>query len=93
MAYVIQPALGIFMCSLGEIGRTKSWESHERSQEFGENKSIDIGRCQILWHEGNAWMNNVAAMKPGLARVIEKVCISRYIEGPDTDLYIGVNAW
>jgi len=46
MAHVIQLALGAFMSSLGVKGRTKSWEAHERDQQFGENNSIDIGKSQ-----------------------------------------------
>jgi hypothetical protein len=42
MAHVIQLALGPFMSSLGVKGRTKSWEAHERDQQFGVNESIDI---------------------------------------------------
>jgi len=44
MAHVIQLALGAFMSSLGVKGPTKSWEAHERDQQFGENESIDIGK-------------------------------------------------
>jgi len=44
MAHVIQLALGAFMSSLGVKGRTKSWEAHERDQQFAENESIDIGK-------------------------------------------------
>jgi len=76
MAHIIQLALGAFMRSLGVIGRTKSWEAHERDQQFGENKSIDIGMSQRLRKESNARINNVSAMRPGLAKVIEKVRIS-----------------
>jgi hypothetical protein len=76
MAHVIQLALGAFMSSLGVKGRTKSWEAHERDQQFGENESIDIGNSQRLRKEGNARINKVSAMKPGLAKIIEKVCIS-----------------
>jgi hypothetical protein len=46
MAHVIQLGLGAFMSSLGVKGRTKSWEAHERDQQFGENESIDIGKSQ-----------------------------------------------
>ena len=35
MAHVIQLALGAFMSSLGVKGCTKSWEAHERNQQFG----------------------------------------------------------
>jgi hypothetical protein len=76
MAHVIQLALGAFMSSLGVKGRTKSCEAHEHDQQFGENASIDIGKSQILRKEGNARINKVSAMKPGIVEIIEKVRIS-----------------
>jgi len=76
MAHVKQLALGAFMSSLGVKGRTKSLEAQERDQQFGENESIDIGKSQRLRKEGNARINKVSAMKPGLAEIIEKVRIS-----------------
>jgi len=76
MAHVILLALGAFMSSLGVKGHTKSWEANERDQQFGENESIDIGKCQRLRKEGNARINKVWAMRPGLAKIIEKVRIS-----------------
>jgi len=76
MAHIIQVALGAFMIILGVKGRNKSWEAHECDQQFGENKSIDIGKSQRPRREGNARINQVSAMKPGLAKIIEKVCIS-----------------
>jgi hypothetical protein len=76
MAHVIQLALGAFMSSFGVKCRTKSWEAHERDQQFGENESIDIGKSQGLQKEGNARINKVSAMRPGLAKIIEKVHIS-----------------
>ena len=76
MAHVIQLTVGSSMISLGVNGRTKSWEAHERDQQFGENESTDIGRSQRLRREGNGRINKVSAMKPGLAKIIEKVCIS-----------------
>jgi len=76
MAQVIQLALGAFMSSFGVKGRTKSWEAHERDQQFGENESIDIGKSKRLRKEGNARINKVLAMRPGLAKIIEKVRIS-----------------
>ena len=76
MAHVIQLALGAFMSSLGVKGHTKSWEAHERDQQFGENESIDIGKSQRLRKEGNARINKVLAMRPGVAKIIEKVHIS-----------------
>jgi hypothetical protein len=76
MAHVIQLTLGAFMSSLGVKGLTKSWEAHERDQQFGENESIDIGKSERLRKEGNARINKVSAMRPGLANIIEKVRIS-----------------
>jgi len=92
IAHVIQLALGEFMSSLGVKGRTKSWEAHERDQQFGENESTDIGKSQRLRKEGNAIINKVSAMKPGLAKIIEKVCISTYFESAEADLHIAENA-
>jgi hypothetical protein len=76
MTHVIQLALGAFMSSLGVKGLSKSWEAYERDQQFGENESIDIGKSQRLGKEGNSRINKVSAMKPGLAKIIEKVHIS-----------------
>jgi len=76
MAHVVQLALGAFMSSLGVQGCTKSWEAHERDLQFAENESIDIEKSQRLRKEGNARIKMVSAMKPGLAKIIEKVCIS-----------------
>jgi len=76
MAHVIQLALGAFMSSRGVKGRTKSWEAHEHHQQFGENERIDIGKSERLRIEGNARINKVSAMRPGLAKIIEKVRIS-----------------
>jgi hypothetical protein len=64
------------MSSCSVKGRTKSWEAHKRDQEFGENESIDIGKSQRLRNEGNARIKKVSAMRPGLAKIIEKVRIS-----------------
>ena len=93
MEHVIQLALGAFMRSLGVKGRTKSWEAHERDQQFGENQSINIGKSQRLRKEGNARINTVSAMRPALAKIIEKVRIARYFGSPETDLHIAVIAW
>jgi len=92
MAHVNQLVLGSFLSSLGVKGRTKSWEAHERDQQFGENASMDIGKSQRLRKESNARINKVSAMKPGLAKIIEKVRISCYFECPEADLHIGKNA-
>jgi len=59
MTHVIQLALGAFISSLGVKGRTKSWEAHERNQQFGENESIDIGQSQRLRKECKARINKV----------------------------------
>jgi hypothetical protein len=64
------------MSSLGAKGHTKSWEAHERNQQFGANETIDIGKSQRLRQEGNARINKVLAMRLGLAKIIEKVRIS-----------------
>jgi len=71
---------------------TKSWAAHQCDEQFGENKSIDIGKSQRLWKEGHARINKVSAMKPGQAMVIEKVCISWYFESPEIDLRVAENA-
>jgi len=48
IAHLIQLALGASKRTLGVKGRTKSWEAHERDQQFGENESTDIGKSQRL---------------------------------------------
>jgi len=70
MEHIIQLALGAFMSSLGVKDRTKSWEAHERDQQFEENQSTDIGNSQRLPKEGNARLNKVSAIEPGLAKII-----------------------
>ena len=92
MAHVIQLSLGALISSLGVKGRTKSWEAHERDQQFGENASTDIGKTQRRRKEGNVRINQVWAIRPGLEKIIEKVCISRYFECPETDLHRAENA-
>jgi len=76
MGHVLQLVLDAFMSSLGVKGRTKSCEAHVRDQQFGENASIDIGRSRRHRKEGNARINNLSGMKPGLVKIIEKVHIS-----------------
>jgi hypothetical protein len=75
MVLMIQLALGAFMSSLRVKGCTKSSEAHEPDQQFGENESTHIGRGQRLRKEGNARINKMLAIKPGLAKMIEKVHI------------------
>jgi hypothetical protein len=76
MTHVIHLALDAFMSSLGVNDRTKSWKAHEREQQLRENEGIDIGKTQRLRKAVNARINKVSAMKPGLAKIIEKVRIS-----------------
>ena len=92
MVHVIHLALGAFMSTLDVKGCTKSWEAPEHDQLFGENESTDIGKSQGLQKEGNARFNKVSAMRPGLAKIIEKVHISTSFESAETDLHIAVNA-
>jgi len=92
MAHVMQLAFGAFMSSLGVKGRTKSWEAHERIQQFGETDSIHIGKSQRLCKEGNTRINKVSAMRPGSAKTIQKVCISWYFESPETDFHLAENS-
>jgi hypothetical protein len=92
MAHIIQLALGAFMRSLGVKGRTKTWEAHERNEQFGENESTDIGKSQRHRKQGNARIKMESAIRPGYAKKIEKVCISTYFERAETDLHIAENA-
>jgi len=78
MAHVIQLALGAFMDSLDVEGHTKSWEAHECYQRCGENQSTDITKSYRLQKHGNATINKVSAIRLGLAKMIEKECISRF---------------
>jgi hypothetical protein len=61
-----------FTCSLSVKGRTMSWEAHERDHHFGQNTSIDMGKNSTLRQEGNARINQVSPMRPGLAKTIEE---------------------
>jgi len=91
MAHLIQLSLGAFMSNLGVKCCTKSWEAHQRDQQLIENESTDIGKNQRLRKEGNARINKVSAMRPGSAKIIEKVCISTYYESAETDHHIAEN--
>jgi hypothetical protein len=70
MAHIIQLALCAFMISLGVKSRTKSWEAHQRDQQFVENEPIDVGKSLRLRKAGNARINKVSTMRPGLAKMI-----------------------
>jgi hypothetical protein len=76
MPHIIQLALGAFMSSLGVKGCTKSWETLQCDMQCGENECIDIGKSQRLRQQGNSRINKVLPVRPGLAKIIEKVCIS-----------------
>jgi len=76
----------------GSKGRAKSWEAHERNQQFGENESIRIGKSQRPRKVGNARINKVSAMTPGFEQIIEKVPIPGYFESPGTVFHIAENA-
>jgi len=73
MADIIELVLGAFIYSLSVEGRTRSWEALECNQQFVENESIDNGKSQRLPKGANATINTVSAMKPGSAKIIEKV--------------------
>jgi len=92
MAHDIQHALGVFMFSLSQKGLTKPWEAHDGNQQFGENEYTDIGKSQRLQKESNASINKVFAMRSGLAKIIEKVHISRFFESPETNLHLAESA-
>jgi len=66
MAHIIQLASGAFMSSLGDKGRTKCLEPHERDLPFGETDSVDIVKRQRLRIDDKARNDQVSAMKPGL---------------------------
>jgi len=93
MVHVIQLGLGAFMSSLGVKGRTQSWEAHERDQHFGENKNIHVGKSQRAQKEGNARTKQESAMRPGLAKIVQKVHFSWYFETPEADYCVAENAW
>jgi len=61
------------------------------TKQFGGNESINIGRSQRLRQEGNARISKVSAMRPDLAKIIEKVRISGYFESPEIILHIAEN--
>jgi len=92
MAHVIQLALGAFMSTLGVKGRVKSWEAHERDQQFGGNESADIAKSPRVQKGGNGTINKVSAMRPSLANIIEKLHISTYFESAEPDLHRAENA-
>jgi len=93
MAHCTQLAWGTFMCSHSSNGCKEAWEAHECNPKFGHNARPAIVKSQRLWKDGNARINKVSAMRPGLAKIIGKVHISRHFESPETDLHIAEDAW
>ena len=91
LAHNIQLAYDAFMSCLGVQHHTRPWEAHMHYQHFGQNESTDIGNTQRLQKEGNATINKVLATTPGLAKIVEKACISRNFESPETDRHIAAN--
>jgi hypothetical protein len=81
-------ALAAFMASIAVEAHRKSWKAHKHLQQCRVNESTVIGYRQRLQKPSNAIINNVSAMRPGLAKIIEKVCIVRYVERAETDLHI-----
>lgn len=56
----------------GVKGHTKSWAIHEPNQQWRGNESIAIAKSQRIQKEDNARINQVSAMRPGLASITEK---------------------
>ena len=92
MAHIIHLSLCAFMGYRGLKGCAKSWEAHERNQQFGQNECIDIGKSQWLRKEGNSGFNTVSAMIPGLAKIFWKQGIWRDFQSGDTDIQKAANA-
>jgi len=88
MAIVVHLVLTVFMSSLRVKGHTKSWKAHQCIQHFGENDSPDNSKIQRVQKDDNARINKVLAMRPGLAKILQKVSISRNIESSETDHHI-----
>jgi hypothetical protein len=76
IGHALQLAVGSFTNSLGVKGRSTAWGAHEHDPHFGEKESIDLWKSERLCKEGNARINMVLAIRPGLGKIIQKVCIS-----------------
>ena len=92
IAHSIQLTVGAFMFSLGVKCCTRCWEAHQCHLQFEENKSIDVGKSQRHRKEGNARINKISAMRPELAKRIEKVHNLWYFESSEIDCHLIVNA-
>jgi hypothetical protein len=79
MVHVIQLCLAAFMSSLGVKDQTKSWEANEHDKQFGENDCAALTKSPKLQKPGNARISKVAAMTPGLAKIIEKIVTPCYL--------------
>jgi len=92
MAHVIPLAVCAFRSSLSVKVCTKCSKAHARDQQFKQNESIVLGKSQRIRNAGNARIHKLSALRPGLAKIIEKVFISKYIESPETNLHIAEDA-
>ena len=52
---------------------SKSSEAYGRALQFGETECTVIGKSRRLRKEGNARIDMVLAVRPGLAKIIETV--------------------
>jgi hypothetical protein len=64
MAHVIQLCVSGFMAKLGVRGREKSWEAHERDEQFQQEGGKKVSHARV---------RRVTDMAPGLHKIIEKV--------------------
>ena len=77
VANAIQLAMYAFMNCLGVKCHTKSCEAHDHKQRFVHSENTEIWMSHKLGQECNARINKASAMRPGLAKMIEKVPSSR----------------
>ena len=101
MAHIAEPhaicgaphtaCFGAFMSSLGVEGNTQFWEVHDYDQQFEENETTEIGKSQSLRRECNVRINEVSTRGSGIAKILKKVLISRYLDSSATDLHIAQN--
>jgi RNA polymerase-binding transcription factor DksA len=92
MVHIIQLGLGVFRSSPSVNNCTGSSEAQEHDQQLIENETTDIEKTQTYQNEGNAEINQVSDMRPELAKIIDNVYNSSYVECLETDLQIGANA-
>jgi hypothetical protein len=92
MVNKLEMAFGVIMSSLRIKGCTKSWEAHDHDLQFGKKEIKEFGKSPRLRKEYNARINILSAMRPGLAKIIEKVCIAGDFETPESAINIAENA-